>query len=212
MHRSQQILRPGWSEYLIEAAGLGVFMLAACVGATLLEDPASWLRAAAPVFLADAFRRRCAMGAAMGATALAIFYSPWAKRSGAHINPAVSLTFWRLGRMGGKHALAYSIFQTIGGTAGVLLAALLAGQSVFHPLVRCAVTVPGPDGALVAFLGELAICFSMMSAVLVCSSFESLQRFGGAACAILLALFIVFESPLSGTSLNPARTVASALV
>src|SRR5690349_6064544 len=116
--RANVSAKPGWPEYLMEAASLGIFMLSACVFATLLEDPASPVRSGAPAFLADPFLRRCPMGIAMGATAVGIFSSPWAKRSGAHINPAVSLTFWRLGRIGGTDALAYSLFHFIGGTLG----------------------------------------------------------------------------------------------
>jgi aquaporin Z len=199
-----------WPEYLMEAAGLGVFMLSACVSAALLEDPASALRRTWQDALSDPFVRRCWMGAAMGATAIGIFYSPLAKRSGAHINPAVTLAFWRLGRIGARDALAYAFFQTLGGTLGVLLAAALARESVSSPLVNFAVTVPGGGGPLAALLGETTICFVMMSSVLACSRDARWQPFGGLASAVLLALFIVFEAPLSGTSLNPARTLASA--
>ncbi|HEY2773969.1 MAG TPA: aquaporin [Candidatus Binatia bacterium] len=204
--------QPDYGAYWIEAAGLGVFMLSACVFATLLEDPSSLLRMAAGRSLSDPFLRRCLMGAAMGATALAIFYSPWAKRSGAHINPAVTLTFWRLGRIGTADGLAYAFAQLAGGTLGVVAGAALAGPGIASPFVHYAVTVPGPAGPGAALLGETGICFAMMSAVLVCSSSARLQPFGGLACATLLAFFIVFESPLSGTSLNPARTLASAVV
>src|SRR5687768_10198492 len=114
--------RMNWIAYVMEAAGLGLFMLSACVFATLLEDPDSELRQTAGHALTVPFVRRCWMGAAMGVTALAIFYSPWARRSGAHINPAVTLTFWRLGRIGNVDALAYAFFQTLGATLGVLLA------------------------------------------------------------------------------------------
>lgn len=201
-----------WPEYFIEAAGLGVFMVSACVFAALLEDPSSMLRQRWPQLLADPLLRRCLMGLAMGATAVAILYSPWGKRSGAHINPAVTLSFWRLGRIGTTDAAAYVLFQFLGGTLGVLLSAAAIGGGVAHPAVRYAVTVPGADGVAVAMAAEIVIGFLMMGTVLLLSSSARLQHLTGLACASLLALSIVFESPLSGTSLNPARTFASAAV
>jgi aquaporin Z len=84
-----------WPEYLMEAAGLGIFMLAACTFATLLEHPASSVRQA----ISDPILRRLLMGLAMGLTAISLIYSPWVKQSGAHLNPSVTLTFWRLGKV-----------------------------------------------------------------------------------------------------------------
>ncbi len=65
-------LKQHWPEYLIEAAGLGFFMLSACAFGTLLEYPGSPVRQA----INDPFARRILMGAAMGLTAVAIVYSP----------------------------------------------------------------------------------------------------------------------------------------
>ncbi|MBN4048005.1 hypothetical protein JYU09_00315 [bacterium AH-315-O15] len=65
-------LQRHWPEYLIEAAGLGVFMVSAGVFASLLEHPASPLRVA----VTDPLSRRFLMGLAMGSTAVAIIYSP----------------------------------------------------------------------------------------------------------------------------------------
>ena len=196
----------------MEAAGLAAFMFSACLFATILEDPSSTVRISAGATLSEPFVRRALMGAAMGLTAIGIFYSPWAKRSGAHINPAVTLTFWRLGRIGSADAIAYCGSHFVGGTLGVAAAAWLSGDGIAAATVRYAVTVPGAEGTTVALAAEVAIGFGMMSAVLTMSSFVRLERFGGLACASLLALYITFESPLSGTSLNPARTFASAVV
>ena len=88
-------LRAHWPEYLMEGALLGLFMMSACAFAVLLEHPGSAVHAALP----DAFVRRALMGLAMGATAVAIIFSGWGKRSGAHINPATTLTFLRLGKV-----------------------------------------------------------------------------------------------------------------
>ena len=86
-----------WPEYLCEALELCLFMISAGVFTILLEHPAS------PVFSAipDPFLRRMLIRMAMGGTAIAIVFSPLGKRSGAHFNPAVTLTFWRLGKVKG---------------------------------------------------------------------------------------------------------------
>jgi len=88
-------LRHHWPEYVIEAAGLGLFMVSAFMFGALLEHPASLAHQAIP----DPLARRFLMGLAMGATAVGIIYSPWGKQSGAHINPSVTLTFLRLGKI-----------------------------------------------------------------------------------------------------------------
>src|SRR3954466_5529617 len=110
-----------WPEYLMEAAGLGLFMISACVFVVLLEHPSSLIHQT----LSDATLRRILIGLAMGLTAIGIIYSPFGKRSGAPIKPAVSITFWRLGKMEGRIALFYIIAQFLGGAIGVFLATLL---------------------------------------------------------------------------------------
>jgi aquaporin Z len=109
-------LRRHLPEYLAEAAGLGLFMVSAGAFGTLLESLDSPVRAA----ISDDFTRRVLMGAAMGLTAIAIIYSPWGRRSGAHINPATTLTFWRLGKVATWDAACYMVFQAAGGIVGTI--------------------------------------------------------------------------------------------
>ena len=59
------------------------------------------------------------MGTAMAATAIALIYSPWGRRSGAHFNPAVTLTFLRLGKVAPRDFVGYTLAQFVGGAAGV---------------------------------------------------------------------------------------------
>src|SRR5256885_1642848 len=150
-------LRKHWPEYLMEAAGLGIFMVSASVFTILLYHPASL----AIQVLPEEFPRRVLMGLAMGLTAIGIIYSPWGKQSGAHINPSVTLTFLRLGKVRPWDAFFYIVAQFAGGLAGVAIAAAMIGKSVNY-----ATTLPGPHGAGAAFVAELIISFSLMSVVL----------------------------------------------
>jgi len=197
-----------WPEYLMEAAGLGLFMISACVFVVLLEHPSSLIHQT----LSDATLRRILIGLAMGLTAIGIIYSPFGKRSGAHLNPAVSITFWRLGKIEGWDALFYIIAQFLGGAAGVFLATLLLSRMlVADATVNYVVTVPGAGGAWVAFAAEAAISFGLMLVVLIVSNRPRLNRYTGIFAGMLIAAYISLEAPLSGMSMNPARTVASAV-
>jgi aquaporin Z len=151
------------------------------------------------------------MGLAMGATLIALVYSPWGQRSGAHMNPATTLAFWRLGRVAGWDALGYIAAQFVGGTAGLALAALALGRRLADPPVDYVTTVPGPWGVLAAIVAEASISFVVMLSVLAFSNSRRLNRLTGLVAATLLATFIALESPLSGTSMNPARTAASSV-
>ena len=199
-------IRKHWIEYLIEASGLGVFMLSACVFGALLEHPSSPVRQA----VADSVARRVLMGMAMGLTAIAIVYSPWGKRSGAHLNPAVTLTFFRLGKMEKPDALFYVLAQFAGGVAGVLFASALLRSVLGHPTVNYVATLPGDTGVAVAFLAEVVITFILMLTVLTVSNQVKLARYTGLFAGTLVATYITLEAPLSGMSMNPARTFGSA--
>jgi aquaporin Z len=194
-----------WPEYAIEAGLLGIFMLSACFFTTLLFHPTSPV----PRLIPDAFLRRVVMGLAMGSTAVALNYSPWGKQSGAHYNPAVTLAFTRLGKIAPGDAVGYVGAQFVGAVAGVFVAALAIERMLAHSEVHYAVTRPGPGGVPVAFAAEVAISFILMTVVLTASNRASLARFTGLFAGLLVAAFITFEAPLSGMSMNPARTVGS---
>lgn len=200
-------LQSHWPEYLIEAAGLGLFMVSACFFGVLLGHSASPVVAALP----DGLTRRTLMGLAMGLTAVALIYSPWGQRSGAHFNPATTLTFWRLGKIAAPDAALYAVAQAIGGLAGVTLAAAALGPVLAEPSVDYVATVPGGLGPAGAFAAETAIAFVLMSVVLRVSNTARLARFTGLCAGALVATFIMFEAPISGMSMNPARSLASAV-
>ena len=201
-----EALKAHWPEYLMEAALLGLFMISACAFTVLLYHPAS------PVTQAiqnDAVRRML-MGTAMGLTAVALIYSPFGKRSGAHFNPAVTLTYVRLGKIAPWDAAFYLLFQFSGGIAGVLLASVFFGTRLAHSAVNYAITIPGPKGTTPAFVAELTITFILMTVILTVSNSKRLGRWTGLFAGALVAIYISIESPLSGMSMNPARTFGSA--
>ncbi|MGA2599213.1 MAG: aquaporin [Bryobacteraceae bacterium] len=200
-------LRFHWPEYLMEAGESGFYLFSACVVATLLWHPASPIQRHLPT---DAVRRML-MGLAMGATIMAIVLSPWGKQSGAHFNPAVTFTFYRLGKVALWDAVFYCAFQFLGAAAGVGLAALVLQGAPAHKAVRYAATIPGTYGDSIAFVAELAISFLLMSAILFASNREVLAPYTHHFAAILVAAYIAFESPVSGMSTNPARTFGPAL-
>jgi aquaporin Z len=200
-----QAIRSHWQEYLIEAAGLGIFMISAGVVVTLLESSALPVQS----FIPDPFLRRILIGIAMGLTAIALIYSPWGKRSGAHFNPAVTLTFFRLGKLSLQDTFGYILAQFLGGLTGVILVTVVFSTFFTAPPVNYIVTVP-KQGWFLALIVELLMAFGLMLMVLFVSNHQHLAKFTGLFAGILVATYIILAAPISGMSINPARSFASA--
>jgi len=191
----------------MEAVLLGFFMLSAACFTVLFEHPASSIHGMLP----DPNARRALIGIAMGLTAIALIYSPWGKQSGAHLNPAVTLTFWRLDKVKTEDAIWYAVFQFLGGAGAMLAAKALFHPALSQPSVNYAATVPGAWGVAAAFVAEAAIAGGLMGMVLFMTSDPKRAGKTGLCAGVLVALYITFEGPISGMSMNPARTAASAL-
>jgi aquaporin Z len=202
-----EALRLHWQLYVYEGAELAWFMVAACVATVLLFGATSPLIRAMP----SPALRRAVMGIAMGATAIMIIHSPMGKRSGAHFNPAITLTYFRLGKIGTWDALFYVLGQFLGGIAGVGLSALLLGHLLAQPSVAYAVTVPGIGGTAGAFAAELFMATLLMAVVLWTSNQPRFAHWTSYVVGVLIANYIFFFAPVSGFSINPARTVGSAV-
>ncbi|HXV27481.1 MAG TPA: aquaporin [bacterium] len=198
--------RGHWPEYLMEAFGLGLFMVSACLFAGILESTGSPVR----TIVQDPFLRRTLMGSAMGLTAILNIYSPWGQQSGAHLNPAVTLTFLRLGKIKFWDAVFYCLFQFGGAVAGVGAASIILGMIISEPEVNYVATLPGAGGIPAAFWAELVISFGLMTMILIVTNNRALSGLTGIFAGMLLAIYITLEAPFSGMSMNPARTVGSA--
>jgi aquaporin Z len=128
------------------------------------------------------------------------------------MNPAVTLTFYRLGKVTPRDLTGYVLAQFIGGIAGIAMAAAALGGMVSDPSINYVVTTPGPAGRAVAFAAESAMAFGMMLAILAVSNRPGVARFTGLCAGLLVWTYITVEAPLSGMSINPARTLGSAIL
>jgi len=197
----------GWRDYAIEGALLAVFMVSASAFTILVEHPRGLLSGA----VSDPVARRVVVGLAMAVTAATLIYSRWGRRTGAHMNPAVTLALARLRPQPPRHVAGYIAGQFAGGIAGTALAAALFGPALAHASVNFVVTRPGYAGVAAAFAAEVLMTLLMMTVVLRVSNHPRWATHAGVASATLLALFITIEAPLSGMSLNPARSLGPAL-
>ena len=190
----------------MEAGELALYMFFACAFATLLQHPAS------PVAhsIVNGLARRTLYGLAIGTTVIAIVRTPWGKQSGGHFNPAITFTFYRLGNVELLDALFYAGAQFFGAVMGVAIATYLLRGALGDSAVRYAVTVPGVYGEVGAFVGEVTISFVLMITILFLTNRETLARYTPYFVGALYAIYITFETPLSGMSMNPARTFGSA--
>lgn len=199
--------KKNWKHYLQEALGLGIFMISACFfGALIFSKQSFWYH----LFPSD-LTRNIAMGLLMGLTALFIFYSRWTAPSGSQINPAVTLTFWRLDRMCRYDAVFFILFQIAGGTVAVFMMQALMGELLTGNPVHSVATIPGKYGAIAAFVTEIIIAFITMSWVLFSSRHPQWQGYTRIIAACLVCTWVILAGPLSGFGMNPARSLASAI-
>ena len=127
--------------------------------------------------------------------------------SGAHLNPAVTVAFWAARRLEGKQVAPYLASQFAGALlASGLLRLMFAGHASLG-----ATTPSGP--LLQSFVFETVLTFLLMFVILgVSTGAKEKGIMAGAAVGATVALAALFGGPISGASMNPARTLGPALV
>jgi aquaporin Z len=154
--------------------------------------------------------RRLITGFLFGTTGALIVLSPVGKRSGAHINPVVTLAFRLMGKLDVRTTLGYVVAQLAGAILGSL--PLLAWGSMGRS-VAFGATLPGAGYAIgTVLLGEVITTFAMVTGLAVFLGFRQIRRFTPAMFPLLYAVMVYLESPISGTSTNPARSLGPAIV
>lgn len=200
--------RPGrnWPEYAMEAGETAWLMAAICVGVTFMQSPHFPMVSLIP----DFFWRLVCVSFFMAANIVAINFSPWGKRTGAHYNPAVTLTFLRLGKIHPLDALGYVVAQLLGGLAGTGISWLVLGAALSGPPIQYVAPAVQSGGVVGAYVGEFAASFLLMVFILYCTNQPRIARWTGALVGIYVVLANTFESPISGFDINPARWLAAA--
>lgn len=203
-------LRRHWRHYLVEAAGPAAFLVVSSAAAVVFLHPSSAVaRALGP----GAAMQRAGVALVVGGLVMGMAYSPWGQRSGAHFNPAVTLGFWQLGRIRTADALWYVLAQFTGALAAGLAMKRLLAPWFGYPTIHYNTTrpAPGAHGWLWALGAEMMISGGLMLGLLWALHSARRKRWAGALVGVLLALYIVVEAPVSGMSLNPARTLGAAV-
>ncbi len=196
-----------WSACAAEMCGTFIMVAWGLSAVVFLMSPASPVEALVPSYRI----RLLATGILFAGGATVVVYSPLGQLSGGHINPAVSLGFWILDKIDTRNMLLYSASQFLGALAGAAVVKFLWGRLAAS--VDVGVTMPAtwiaPAGAAVV---ELLITGSLLGVILFFSSHAKLHQWTGLAAGVWVALLVFAESPVTGTSLNPARSLGPAIV
>ena len=196
----------GWREITAEFAGTALLLLLVVSATVAGFAPGSPLVDTVP----NEDLRRLLTGILTATAAAGIVYSPLGRISGGHLNPAVTTAFWVLDKMTRGSALKYAAAQVAGAITGALAALLVWDGAAAS--VRLGATVPRLGGAAAALVAEAVMTFLLLTLVLTFVDRPRLMPYTAAAAASLVAVLVFTEAPVSGTSLNPARSIGPALV
>jgi len=195
-----------WRLFLCELSGTAVLVL---VGLSLVIGMFG-TGSPMPQLIPSEGLRRLITGFLFGTTGASIALSVVGQESGAHINPVVTMVFWLFRKLDGRTAAIYVLGQLAGGVIGAL--PLLAWGAMGRS-VAFGATLPGAGYATQAvLLGEIVTTFTMVSLLVIFIGFRRLRPFTPGIFPPLYAIMVYLESPISGTSTNPARSLGPAII
>ncbi len=190
-------------KYIAELVGTMVLVLLGCGSAVFAGGAADTVGAGAGTI---------GVALAFGLSVVAMAYCIGGI-SGCHINPAITLGVWMSGRMESKDALMYMLFQVIGAIVGAgILAALVSTGGHAGPTMTGANSFDVGETAQ-AFLAEAVFTFIFVLVVLGATDQKrGAGNMAGLAIGLTLALIHIVCIPITGTSVNPARSIGPALM
>jgi aquaporin Z len=201
------VRRHGYAEWLAELAGTALLLGVGFSVVAVVVSPLSPVARAIP----GEGLRFLVVGVTFGLLAASIAISPLGRRSGAHLNPAITLGFWLRRDVHPNDLAGYVVAQALGAILGTVAFSLALGSWA----ASIATAATRPDDAL-GDLGGLAVEAGLTCALLVAIfsvlTVERLVRWTPAVVVAALTLLIWAGSPLTGASMNPARSLAPAIL
>ncbi len=196
-----------WPEYGAELLGTG-FLIFVGLSAVVFDFgkglPLTGL-------IPDASMRRLITGLIFAGSGSLVAISPLGKLSGAHINPSVSLAFWAQGKMKHIDLIGYIVAQFLGAIIGEVLL-VLVWRDYAHSVAN-GMTLPGAGYPLwLVFVAEMSLTCLLVLLIFLFVSSHHLMRWTPLMNWFLVATMVWLEAPISGTSLNPARSIGPALL
>lgn len=154
---------------------------------------------------------------AFGLAVLAMVYAIGAI-SGCHINPAISISMFVAGKLSAKDTALYVVFQCVGAIIGAgILYSIAVGQPNFDIAINglgqngYATASPAHYNLVSAFIAEIVLTFIFLLVIFGSTSERAPKGFAGLAIGLTLVLIHLVAIPIDGTSVNPARSLGSAL-
>jgi len=194
-----------WRAWLAEAVGTSLLVTAIVLAVALSVAAGSPLADALP----GPGARFLAVGVLVAPFVAALALSPVGSASGAHLNPAVTLAFWVLGRLSARDLAGYVAAQLAGGLAGAAAGRALIPSGAWES-IGGTVTHPGVSTAA-AFALEAGMTALLLVVILTFTSRERLARLTPLAIVPVLTVIIWLGSPWTGASINPARSEGPAV-
>lgn len=196
-----------WPEYGAELLGTA-FLLFVGVSAVIFDFDKSFPLAH---LLPNKSIRLLITGLLFSGSGSLVAISPLGKLSGGHINPAVTLAYWVQGKLHHFDLGGYILGQLLGATIGIVLVVLVwRGHAAS---VNDGATVPGAGYPLwIVFLAETSLTFLLILSIFLFTSSHRLMHWTPLMVWLLIGVMVCLEAPISGTSLNPARSFGPALV
>lgn len=189
-------------KYLAEMVGTMVLVLMGCGSAVFAGNIAAACGAGVGTL---------GVAMAFGLSVIAMAYTIGGI-SGCHINPAITLGVWLSKRMNGKDAAMYMVFQIIGAIIGSSIIYALVSTGGSSGVTTTGANSFGDGEMLQEFIAETIFTFIFVLVVLgATDEKKGAGNFAGLAIGLTLVLVHIVCIPITGTSVNPARSIAPAL-